>query len=135
MCQSELPRTPVPFSGNSSLSPVEVNLSTVAYGTYIPLPGVWECAEQKADFVVQSPSLTYELGMFERFLSECASELPTVGNYISPSGRLEIVRPSATGDFWVRVPDDKEGYGPFETRSAAQDWATNNFSQFFGVAE
>ncbi|MDB9529262.1 hypothetical protein PN498_24935 [Oscillatoria sp. CS-180] len=107
------------------------NEPAFAYGTFIPLPGVWECAEARSDQVINSAAQTYEVGMFERFLDQCAAELGVIATFNSPSGRLEIVEPIRNEGFWVRVPDDREGYGPFERRSEAQEWAKENFVQFF----
>lgn len=105
--------------------------STYQAVTFFPLPGVEACAQARADVVIESPDLDWRSGMWVEFLDECAEEVPRVATYSSPSGALEIVKPLGDEGFWVRVPDDAEGYGPFGTNSQAGDFARANFSQFF----
>jgi hypothetical protein len=61
----------------------------------------------------------------------CVARIPVVASYVSPAGRLEIIEDRSVGDFWIRVPGDDFGYGPFALRSQAQEWARNNYIQFF----
>jgi hypothetical protein len=62
---------------------------------------------------------------------ECALRVPVVATFSTPGGQLEIIEDREYGDFWVRVPDDEYGFGPFERRSNAQEWAKTNFIEFF----
>ena len=93
--------------------------------TSLEMPGLWACAEQRSDAAVGS--LAYESGDFDRFLEDCADEIPVVANYISPEGTLQITRPQGDNGFFVRVPNGLRGYGPFDRQSDARSWAEVNY--------
>ena len=115
-------------AGSGESSGADQPLSAV-YGTYLWLPGVRDCEVRKTNAALNVGN--YTPNMVADHLDECAAEIPVIATFNSPAGQLEIVEPVRNEGYWVRVPDDKEGYGPYDTRSQAQDFAENNFSQFF----
>ena len=97
--------------------------------TSLEMPGLWACAEERSDAAIANRS--ERAGEFSSFLEDCADEIPVVARYTSPAGRLEIVRPRGDNGFFVRVPNGLRGYGPFDSQSAANGWATANYGEFF----
>lgn len=120
---------PAALSNSALPSDPTIGNEFVATATYLNLPGVWACAEEQSNAQVEN--LSYESGMFEQFLDVCAADIPLADTLTSPVGTLEVVKPRGNYGFYVRVPNGPKGYGPFENRTSARDWAKANFSEFF----
>lgn len=95
------------------------------------IPSIRECREAEMDRYIESYELVLDRAAIARITQECADNAAVVATYSSPLGRLEIIEDRKVGEFWVRLPDEESGYGPFARRSDANAWAGANYEQFF----